>query len=96
MKKLTEVVGFISEIMKVEEIINQLKEVKLGCTISGKLHLGKILMLDLQTDKVLLKLESKINSTESIIVPNLFANSEDDYHFEEKEILIDEVWLNLK
>ena len=66
-----------------KEIIENLKELELDCEIYGFKRKAKDLQLDLQTEKVLVKLDAPVKTTERIVIPVIFANSPEEYTFEE-------------
>lgn len=82
--------------MNLKDALNEINNTEFNCVVFGKPNKGKILKLDLETNQVLVKLKDKVTKLERVIEPNMFANREGDYHFEDKEVSVSEVWLNLE
>lgn len=82
--------------MKLKEIILKLKETNFNCNVYGNSNEGEILKIDLETNQALVRLKNKVKTTQRVSVPNVFANSDDEYHFEDKEVWISEVWLDIE
>lgn len=82
--------------MNLKDIVDKIKTTRFTCNVFGKENEGEILQIDLVSDKALVRLKTTIEHTEKSIVPTIFANSEDEYNFEDKKILLNEVWLNIE
>lgn len=82
--------------MKLKEIVQKLKETNFTCNVYGKPNEGIILKIDLETNQALVRLKHSVQTTESFSVLNDFANSENEYHFEEREVSLYELWLNIE
>ncbi len=82
--------------MKLKEIVEKLRQTNFTCNVYGKPNEGIILKIDLETNQALVKLKNKVQTTQSFSVPNAFANSDNEYHFEEKKVLVSEIWLDIE
>lgn len=82
--------------MDLYKLIKELKNNQFECVVYGESNIGTILQIDIEKEKVFVKLKNKVKTTKTISVMNNFANSDDEYHFEDEEVFIDEVWIGIK
>lgn len=78
--------------MKLFEAIESMKG-NFTCDIKGKTHNCKLLKIDLELDRVFVRLENTITQIKSVEIE---SDSFDNGRYEDVEVEVKEVWLSIK